>query len=102
MSVTHPDAQAAPRPRLQSEPALAIAPLGLSLSIFFTLTFALCALTAYIPVLREFHLLEAIWPGVAWGRPEMLVVGAILAFACGWYVALVWGSLYNVFARRRA
>lgn len=79
-----------------------IVPLGLALSIFCALTFVLCAVAALIPGLRDIHILQALYPAFDWTRPELIAIGAIGAFACGWYIALVAGGLYNFFAARRA
>lgn len=101
MSVTSPDAGALRRARGPAE-RVQIAPLGLSLSLFFAITFLLCALGAFVPGLATFHLLQAVYPELDWAAPASILAGTILAFACGWYTAVVWGSLYNVFAKRRA
>lgn len=80
---------------------VAIMPLGLSLSIFLALTFLLCTIGGLTPGLREIHFLSALYPWIDWSRPQLVLLGVALAFAAGWYVALVWGFLYNLFAGRR-
>ena len=75
-------------------------PLGLSLSTFLAVSFLLCALGNLIG--REsIHLLSVLYPGVDWTQPEPLVAGVVWAIATGWYVALVFGTLYNLFSGRR-
>lgn len=81
--------------------SVAIVPLGLSLSVFLALTFLLCALGALIPGVRDIHLLQVLAPWLDWSRPAEIVLGAAGAFVWGWYIAIGWGSLYNLFAARR-
>jgi hypothetical protein len=78
-----------------------LVPLGLSLSIFLTITFALCAIGNLIPGLEGVHFLSALYPNVDWTKPAPLIAGVIWAIFTGWYVALVFGSLYNLFCRSR-
>jgi uncharacterized sodium:solute symporter family permease YidK len=85
---------------LAGKPAIAIVPLGLSLSIFLAISFALCAFGNLIPWLQDFHLLKALYPDVDWANPAMIGAGVLWAFLTGWYIAVLFGSLYNVFARR--
>lgn len=79
-----------------------LVPLGLSLSIFLAISFALCVIGNLIPGLEGIHFLSALYPGVDWTRPELLIAGVAWAFGMGWYVALVFGPLYNLFNGRRA
>lgn len=78
-----------------------IIPLGLSLSIFLAISFFLCALGVLIPGIREIHLLRLLTPWLNWSRPAEVLLGAAGAFVWGWYIAVVWGGLYNVFSARR-
>jgi hypothetical protein len=89
-----PDAAPADRQRL------AIVPLGLSLSLFLSISFLLCALGAFLPALETLHLLAALYPGLDWTSPPLVIAGALWAFACGWYVAIFCGGLYNLFSQR--
>jgi hypothetical protein len=97
---------AAPAPdhsaHLTHRHGIRLVPLGLSLSIFLAITFALCAIGNLIPGLEGIHFLSALYPGVDWTRPELLIAGVAWAFGAGWYVALLFGSLYNLFNGRRA
>lgn len=100
--MTSSDIHTGPPSNVSSETSrVALIPLGLSLSLFLTITFVLCAIGVLIPGLREIHLLAALYPWLDWSRPELVLVGAIGAFGFGWYVALLAGSLYNFFIRRR-
>jgi hypothetical protein len=83
-----------------TRPGIPLVPLGLSLSIFFAVSFLLCAVADVIPWLQDFHFLKALYPDIDWARPEMIAVGVVWAFLSGWYVALGFGSLYNFFLAR--
>ena len=81
---------------------VALIPLGLSLSIFFAGSFALCALGGFLPGLESLHFLSALYPGLDWTSPALVFAGAAWAFACGWYIAIGCGGLYNFFVARRS
>ena len=99
MSSTFDRVRAAPS-HLDVRPGIPLVPLGLSLSIFLAVSFALCAVADVIPWLQDFHFLKALYPDIDWARPEMIAVGVVWAFLSGWYVALGFGSLYNFFVAR--
>jgi len=82
--------------------AIRLVPFGLSLSIFLAITFALCAIGELIPGLESIHLLSVLYPGIDWTQPALLLAGVVWAFVTGWYVALVFGWLYNLFNGRRS
>lgn len=88
----------------QAAPAtIPVVAFGLSVSIFFAISYALCILFYLLfPASAERHVLFSLflpwlqvltWPG--------FLLGLVASFACGWYVALVFGPLYNFFASRR-
>lgn len=74
--------------------------LGLSLSVFFAVTYLLCL--AFILVIPDVSL-HVPWfqflPGFNLSAPGILL-GLVESVAYGWYVALLFGSLFNFFARR--
>lgn len=39
-------------------------------------------------------------PGFEWLSWQSFVLGLVESYAYGWYFALIWVSLYNVFANR--
>ena len=80
---------------------VAIVPLGLSLSLFLSISFLLCALGGFLPGLENLHLLAVLYPGLDWTSPPLVIAGALWAFACGWYVAIFCGGLYNLFSGGR-
>ena len=75
--------------------------LGLSLSLFLALSFVLCVLLGF--VVPDFGLHQP-WlqflPGFTWLTWPSFFLGLIESFVYGWYVALIFGPLYNLFAAR--
>jgi len=65
------------QPRVSHTPAIALVPFGLSLSIFLAISFLLCAVGDFIPWLQNFHLLEALYPGVA---PDRKLAAFVASF----------------------
>lgn len=82
---------------------LPVVATGLSLGSFFALTFVLCVLfDLWFPALAMNPAWAPLLPGFTWISWPSFVLGLIEAFAYGWYIALVFGPLYNFFARRLA
>src|SRR5262245_47360184 len=90
--------------QIQAVPAsISVIAFGLSLSTFFGISYVLCVLFYVLfPTAFANHALLSIfrpwievltWPG--------FFVGLIASLAGGWYVALVFGPLYNFFALQR-
>ena len=82
---------------------VSIPTLGLSLSLFLALSYVLCILGyVLLPGLPIQHSALAIFlPGfrlLTWGS---FLAGLAESFAWGWYVAFVFGWIYNFVARRR-
>jgi hypothetical protein len=78
-----------------------IVALGWSLSFFFVLSFVLCVLLGL--VVPDFGLHQPwlqFFPGFTWLTWPSFLLGLIESFAYGWYVALVFGPIYNFFAAR--
>ena len=84
----------------KAAPGIAVVPLGFSLSIFLAISFLFCTVADLIPWLQDFHFLKALYPDIDWASPQMIVVGTVWAFLSGWYIAVVFGSLYNFFSAR--
>jgi len=90
---------ALPTHSLRSLPVFA---LGISLSLFFVISYVLCVVGYLVfPGLPINHAALAIFlPGfelLSWGT---FVLGLIESFAYGWYIALIFGPLFNFFAAR--
>jgi hypothetical protein len=75
---------------------------GLSLGVFFVITYALCILLYLIfpQAFLNHAALALLLPGfklLTWGS---FFLGLIESFAYAWYVALIFAPIYNFFASR--
>lgn len=77
--------------------------LGLSLGFFLAVTFALCVgFDLLFPGQAMYESWLRLLPGFIWLSWPSFFLGLAESFAYGWYVALVFGPLYNFFAARCA
>jgi hypothetical protein len=84
--------------------ALSIVVLGLSLSVFFAITYVIC-IVGYLllPGFPVQHAALSIFlPGFELLSWHSFFLGLVESFIWGWYIALVFGPLYNFFSRRLA
>jgi len=83
----------------QIPPKLPIVALGMSLGSFLAITYVLCVLfDLWFPALAMNPLWSKFLPGFVWLTWPSFFLGLIEAFAYGWYVALVFGPLFNLFS----
>jgi hypothetical protein len=76
--------------------------LGLSLGLFFAITYTLCILY-YLWFPDQFlnhAVLSLFLPGFKLLSWASFFLGLVESFAYGWYIALVFAPLYNFFAGR--
>ncbi len=86
---------------LRNVSRIPVVALGMSLGSFLALTFVLCVLfDLWFPVLAMNPVWAPLLPGFTWISWASFLLGLIEAFAYGWYIALVFGPLYNFFAMR--
>ena len=83
-------------------PLIPVIAFGMALSLLFVIAYALCILFHLIfPDVASGHaILMLLLPGfklLSWGS---FLLGLVEAFAYGWFVALVFGPLYNFFVAR--
>jgi hypothetical protein len=80
---------------------LSIVAVGMSLGLFLVISFVLCVLLGL--VVPDFGLHQP-WlqflPGFRWLTWPSFFLGLIESFAYGWYVALIFAPLFNIFAAR--
>jgi len=82
-------------------PQIPIAALGWSLGIFLALAFALCVVFGLLfPSVTMYQAWLPLLPWVTWISWPSLVLGLIETLAYGWFVALIFGPLFNYFAAR--
>lgn len=80
---------------------LPLIPLGWSVSTFFVITYILCILGGLIwPDWSIHQPWLQFFPGFEWLTAKGFVIGLVEAFFYGWYVALLFGWLFNFFSRR--
>jgi len=75
---------------------------GMSLSLFFVISYVICVIGyLLLPGLPINHAALAIFlPGFELLTLPSFVLGLVESFAYGWYIALIFGPLYNFFANR--
>lgn len=74
--------------------------LGMSLGTFLAITFVLCVgFDLLFPSLAMYPSWQRLLPGFTWLTWSSFLLGLIETFAYGWYVALIFGPLFNLFAR---
>jgi len=80
--------------------AIPIVTLGTVLSAFFAVTLAACLLLALIITDTSLHMpWLAFFPWFEW-TPTGILIAFVEAILYGWYVALVFGGLYNFISAR--
>jgi hypothetical protein len=74
--------------------------LGWTLSTFLAISFVLCVVFGFIvPDLRNL-MPPSFFPGFSWEQPLITALPWLIgSLAAGWYVALLFGILYNAFGR---
>ena len=78
-----------------------IAAFGASLSVFLALSYTICVLAGFwFPDAATHIAWLQFFPGVTWMSWQSYFIGLAESLAYGWYIALVFGSLFNMFAAR--
>ena len=78
-----------------------IVALGWSLGIFLAITFEICVLFGLIfPGATMYQVWLPLLPWVSWISWTSFALGLAEAFAYGWFVALIFGPLFNYFSAR--
>ena len=88
--------------RISNHPRISVIVMGLSLSLFFLISYVLCVL-GYLLVPRfpiEHSALAIFLPGFALLSWRTFILGAVESFAWGWYITLIFCPLFNFFAAR--
>lgn len=80
---------------------LSLTAVGHATSLLFVITFSLCvAFDLAFPEHAMYRTWQRLLPGFEWLSWKSFLLGMVEAYGYGWYVALVWVPLYNVFAAR--
>jgi hypothetical protein len=88
-----------PLPALRTIPVIAF---GTSLSLFLAVSYVICVLGYLVwPGLPVEHAALSIFlPGFSLLSWQSFFLGLVESVAWGWYIALVFGAIYNVVAAR--
>lgn len=83
-------------------PTIPVVALGMGLSLFLVISYVICVVGYLVlPGLPIDHAALAIFlPGFTLLSWSTFFLGLFESFAYGWYVALIFGPLYNYFATR--
>ena len=81
---------------------LPVIALGFAASIFLAISYALCVLFYVVfPASADQHVMLSMFqPVLDFTTWQGFLLGLVSVFACGWYFAAVFGTLYNFFAAR--
>lgn len=75
--------------------------VGHATSLFLAITFVLCvAFDLLFPSHAMYRAWQDLLPGFEWISWPSFFLGLIESYAYGWYFALIWVPLYNVFVAR--
>jgi hypothetical protein len=81
--------------------AIHIVPLALSLSAFFAITYLLClGLGLFVPDAGMHKPWLQFLPGFEWLTLRGFLIGLVWTQLYGWYIASLFGLLFNFFATR--
>lgn len=82
---------------------ISLVAVGHASSLFLAITFALCvAFDLLLPEHAMYETWQKLLPGFEWLSWKSFSIGLIEAYGYGWYFALIWVPIYNVFAARAA
>jgi hypothetical protein len=88
-------------PLAAQAPRIPVFAFGMSLGIFLTITFVLCVgFDLLFPGQAMYQTWMRLLPGFTWLTWPSFLLGLVESFAYGWYVAVIFGPLFNFFARR--
>lgn len=90
-----------PLPVSTHVPRIPVVVFGLSLGIFFMITFALCVgFDLLFPGQAMYQTWLRLLPGFTWLTWPSFLLGVVESFVYAWYVALIFCPLFNFFAAR--
>lgn len=95
------DATGPPRTLDHHARTIPVMALGMALGLFFVISFLICVTTYLIPGLPVSHaMLTLFLPGFELLTWQSFCLGLVESFVWGWFVALIFGPLYNFFTLR--
>ncbi len=82
---------------------ISLVAFGHATSLFLAITFVLCVgFDLIFPTQAMYQSWQRLLPGFTWISWGSFSVGVVESYGYGWFVALIWVPLYNVFASRPA
>lgn len=82
---------------------ISLSAVGHASSLFLAITFSLCvAWDLLFPQYAMFESWRRLLPGFEWLSWPSYFLGLVESYGYGWFFALVWTPIYNVFAARAA
>lgn len=80
---------------------LSLTAFGHATSLFLAISFVVCvAFDLIFPGHAMYQAWRALLPGFTWISWSSFFVGLVESYGYGWFFALIWVPLYNVFAVR--
>lgn len=80
---------------------LSLVAVGQATSLLLAISFALCvAFDLVFPSHAMYESWQTLLPGFTWLSWKSFFLGLLESYGYGWYFALIWVPIYNVFATR--
>jgi len=80
---------------------ISLTALGHATSLTLAITYALCiGFDLLFPEHAMYQVWQNLLPGFEWLSWKSFFLGLIESYSYGWYFALVWTPIYNVFVSR--
>jgi cytochrome c biogenesis protein CcdA len=77
---------------------LSLVAVGHATSLFLAITFTVCvSFDLLFPEHAMFRTWQDLLPGFEWISWKSFVLGLIESYGYGWYFALIWVPIYNIF-----
>lgn len=77
---------------------IALGAAGWATSLFLTIAYCLCiAFDLAVPAHAMYQTWLKLLPGFEWLSWRSFLLGLVESFGYGWFIALIWVPLYNVF-----
>jgi len=82
--------------------SISLLAVGHATSLFLAITFSLCvAFDLVFPNMAMYEAWIRLLPGFEWLSWKSFFLGLIESYGYGWFFALIWAPLYNVFSSTR-
>ena len=89
--------------RVDGRASIPVLPLAISLGAFLAITFVLCVLfDLWFPEFAMNRVWSPLLPGFTWISWPSFLLGLVESTAYGFYVAFIFGPIFNYFASRTA